>query len=119
MVTIFDVLRTDNLYDWVTWTDPVSKCDFATEWTKDSVIITCDMPGVKVADVSVEGTSIYVKATRMNDKSQVIKTYSYNYDVKRDLDLENIKSNLADGLFTLTVPFAIIKNVKKFQVNSR
>jgi len=80
------------------------------------VEFVCDLPGVKREDldVTVEGRVLTIKGVRKYDgdrgkNAQVVLGRSYgsftrSFNLPNDLDTENLKAELSDGVLTLRIP---------------
>ena len=94
------------------------------------VEVICDLPGVSRADVevTVQGRLLTIKGVRRFDgdkgkDAQVVLGRSYgafsrSFNLPSDLDTDNLKAALADGVLTLRIPKHEKARARKVEIGS-
>jgi HSP20 family protein len=104
--------------------------DFEVRETKDSYVFKADVPGVKKEDidVSLSGNRLQVTGKREAEKETKEDTfYAYErsygsftraFTLPADIDADHVRTELKDGVLTLTIPKKVEAQAKKIPIGT-
>jgi HSP20 family protein len=102
---------------------------FDVRETKESFIFKADLPGVKKEDIKVEltGNRLQISGRREEEKEakeDTYYTYERNYGsfsrmftLPEGVDVEHIKTDLADGVLSLVIPKRVEAQARQIPIN--
>ena len=84
------------------------------------LILTCDVPGVKVDNVNIEINEngiLHMSAIRGEGNSQTV--YNAEYVLSKDFDFDTVDAELENGVLTISVKRSEARKPKKIVVKQR
>jgi len=93
----------DNFFNDVFDVSPKVKNNYWFDETKDSYVLTVELPGYKKEnlDVTVDNGKLTICAKR--ESTKVKASYKQCYSLPKDADLLKVTADLKDGLLTVTI----------------
>jgi HSP20 family molecular chaperone IbpA len=82
----------------------------------DELLVHADLPGVKPADLDIEFDKDVLTVVGKREAAGV--AYKRSFALSRDLDPENIRAELADGVLTLHLPKHASRRARTIQVKA-
>ena len=106
----FDPFR--SLFD---MTEVVPRSIYSVNETEDSILITTDLPGVKLEDIQIaaENNVLSVRAERKG------RSYSYAWSLPKTVNAEVIEAEYEDGVLTLNLPKLETAKLRQIPVKAK
>ena len=104
--------------DFGRWSSAIDYRSFEYDYEGDDLVLTCDVPGVKAEDISleIEGAKVSLIAQR-NGKNPV--KYSYSVSIPKEYDSDNPEASLDSGVLAIRFKKSESAKTKKIQIKTK